>query len=271
LDHLTHHPGKLLRARLVLETASRCNWSPAESLHLACAIEYFHAASLTLDDLPCMDDAHDRRGQACVHRQHGEATAILAALALINRAYHLVHLASANQPASVRSAGSVLLERCLGSSGLVGGQARDLAYRRESDAVRECGRIALAKTGALFRLALLLPATAANLSVPEVRALHALCVYWGIAFQIADDIRDVISSACVEGKSTGRDRALDRPNLALAAGIGAARNRLGRLDMLAHRTLARLSNADIVRWSHLAVFQAEAAAVLRADPARSAA
>jgi geranylgeranyl pyrophosphate synthase len=271
LDHLTRHPGKLLRARLVLESALRCGWSKAAALKLACAIEYFHVASLTLDDLPCMDDAEERRGQACVHRQHGEATTILAALALINRAYHLVHLASAEQAPAVQSAAAGLLDLCLGSAGLVGGQARDLAYHRETAAARECGRIAVAKTGALFSLALQLPAAAADLSAQESRALHALCVYWGLAFQTADDIRDVISSSCTEGKSTGRDRALDRPNFALAAGLGAARNRLGRLETLAHRTLARLCNADIVRWSHLASFQAEAAAVLRADPARSAA
>ena len=271
IDHLTRHPGKLLRARLVHDTAVCCGWSLAAALQLACAIEYFHAASLTLDDLPCMDDAQERRGQACVHRRHGEATAILAALALINRAYHLVHLASAQQSPVVQSTGSVLLDRCLGSAGLVGGQARDLAHRRETAAVRESGRIAVAKTGALFSLALLLPASAANLSAPETRALQALCVYWGLAFQTADDIRDVLSSSLLEGKSTGRDRALDRPNFALSAGIGAARTRLGRLEALAHRALARLANADNVRWSHLAGFQAEAAAVLRADPARSAA
>jgi geranylgeranyl pyrophosphate synthase len=234
-------------------------------------VEYFHIASLALDDLPCMDDARERRGEPCVHRQHGEAAAILAALALINRAYLLVHAAFAGQAGPVRLAAAVCVDHCLGPAGLVGGQARDLAFGRSDRSAREIGRTALAKSGALFGLAVMLPTLARQPEPREMRDLRALCLYWGLAFQLVDDLRDVLSTSAVEGKTTGRDRALGRPNLVLALGLAAARARLVRLRHLADQTLARLAPRGGGRWRFLVTFQAEALAALADNPARSAA
>lgn len=271
LAQLTGRPGKLLRARLLLDTARSFGWAEDHAIKLAVAVEYFHVASLALDDLPCMDDAVERRGQPCVHRRHGEATAILAALALINRAYFLVNATFAGQPLPLRQAAAACLDRCLGPVGLVGGQARDLAFAHGTRSAREIGRIALAKSAALFGLAVMLPALAGRPGPGESRRLRALCLYWGLAFQLVDDLRDVLSSSTVEGKTTGRDRALGRPNLALALGVGPARARLARLVGLARQTLARLAPAGQGRWSCLATFQAEVLAALSADLARHAA
>lgn len=251
LAQLTSEPGKLLRARLVATGAARHGLKAAEAEKLACAVEYFHVASLALDDLPCMDDAAFRRGLPCVHRRYGEASAILAALALINRAYALIGDALAAQPRSVRAAATACLDRCLGTAGLVGGQAWDLAFAQTDRSARVVSRIAAAKTGALFELAILLPATIARPAPAERRALRALCIYWGQLFQVVDDLRDVLTSTYAAGKTTGRDHALTRPNLALALGLPAARRRAMRLGRLAERALAALTAGGTGRWNYL--------------------
>ncbi len=268
LEHAVAHPGKLVRARLVHTIARHQGLGEDEALQLACAIEYFHLSSLLLDDLPCMDDAQVRRGEPCAHRVHGEATTILAALALINRAYALAGMAFADQPGFVRVQAHACLDACLGSSGLVGGQARDLRFAESDLSPREIGRIAVAKTGALFWLAVMLPALAGDPSAAERRALKALCVYWGLAFQALDDVRDVLGRTDDTGKTTGRDRALLRPNLALALGVPAVRSRLVRLFLLSEKALAPL-RANGARWTCLTEFQdgffaAQTAAVARA-------
>lgn len=244
------HPGKLVRGRLVLAAARSHRLARARALELACAVEYFHTASLLLDDLPCMDDAALRRGQTCVHRRHGEATAILAALALINRAYALVGRALADHPRTVRLRAVALLDRALGVAGLVGGQAWDLAFVRTDRSPALVGRIAAGKTGALLDLAVRLPAALARPGPAERRALAALCVYWGQLYQVADDLAD-LGGRGMPDKTAGRDRALARPNLALALGPARAEARFHRLARQAARALAALRARGGGRWDYL--------------------
>lgn len=254
LAHLAVHPGKLLRAQLVFAGARHHGLSTERAERLACAVEFFHVASLVLDDLPCMDDAVLRRGQPCVHRQHGEATAILSALALINRAYALARGAFAAQPRRVRAAADGILERSLGTAGLVGGQAWDLAFLRTDRSPRTASRIAAAKTGALFSLAVALPAALARPTPAERRRLRALCVYWGQQYQIADDLQDILATSAEAGKSTQRDRGLARPNLAHAIGVPAARSRIERLHVQGRRTVDELVALGHARWHYLPAF-----------------
>jgi geranylgeranyl pyrophosphate synthase len=248
-------PGKGVRMALVQATALRFGLSPGKAERLACAVEYFHLASLVLDDLPSMDDAQARRGQPCVHRVHGEAAAILSALTLINRGYALTDEALAAAPARVRRAARGWVERCLGLAGLVGGQARDLAFDPRTAAARDVARIAAAKTGALFALAIFLPGELGRPVPAERRALRALCVYWGQLYQLEDDLADALAAETTTGKTTGRDRALGRPNLVHALGLPAAQRRQRRLAALLRRTLARLDELGGDRWQPLqAVF-----------------
>jgi geranylgeranyl diphosphate synthase, type II len=249
-------PGGLVRARLVLVAAERHGLGQEAAEELACAVEYFHLASLILDDLPCMDDAATRRGHACTHRVHGEATAILTALAFINRAYALAHGAFAFLPAGIRLAAGACLDACLGTAGLVGGQALDLRFAETPRDLRTVGIVALRKTSALFWLAVVLPSLPSAPGPAEIRRLKAVCVYWGLAYQAADDLHDVLASPASSGKSTGRDRALHRPNLALAAGVPAARRRLTRLSRLAGEAVTALVHSSS-RWDYLAAFHRE--------------
>ncbi len=252
----TSEPGKLVRARLAHTAALVHGLGEGEALQLACAVEYFHTASLLLDDLPCMDDAATRRGLPCVHKLHGEATAILAALALINRAYALVGFAFAEQPLAVRLQAMACVDGCLGPAGLVGGQAADLRYGEKRDGARAVAKIAAAKTGALFWMAVFLPALPAKADAAERRDLKRLCVYWGLAFQAIDDLGDVLKSQAEAGKSTGRDALLSRPNLAIVLGVRAARERVERLARLAGAATLRLA-ARGARWNYLGKFHEE--------------
>ncbi|WP_414663285.1 polyprenyl synthetase family protein [Horticoccus sp. 23ND18S-11] len=272
IHQLAATPGKLVRPQLVLAGAMHHGLRGAAAERLACAVEYFHTASLVLDDLPCMDDAALRRNRPCVHRQHGDATAILAALAFINRAYSLVGDALAAEPRSVRVKASACLDRSLGVAGLVGGQAWDLAFAETDRSARTVGMVAAAKTGALFELAILLPATLARPTRAEWRSLRALCLYWGQGFQIADDLRDVLAASYEAGKTTGRDRLLGRPNLAYALGVPAARARLRRLSAQSATALARLTAGGGRRWHYLAAAGAALSEVMATvDEAQSAA
>jgi geranylgeranyl pyrophosphate synthase len=252
----TAEPGKLVRARLAYEAGRVHGLGESAALQLACAVEYFHTSSLLLDDLPSMDNADTRRGLPCVHRLHGEATAILAALALINRAYALVGFAFSDQSSEVRWQATVCVDACLGPAGLVGGQASDLRYGEGANSARAVGRIAAAKTGALFWLAVFLPALAAKASVAERSELKRLCVYWGLAFQAMDDLGDILKTSAEAGKSTGRDEDLARPNLALVLGVPQARARVARLAAQARGACRRLTATNTC-WAYLNRFHEE--------------
>jgi geranylgeranyl diphosphate synthase, type II len=247
-------PGKMLRGRLVLATIAAHDGDESAGMLLATAVEYFHLASLLLDDLPCMDDAETRRGKPCVHRTHGEATAILVALAFINRAYGLAGCVIGTKLPALRLSLQACLDANLGSAGLLGGQARDLRFGDGEKTPREVGRVALAKTAAMFGLSLVMPALLALPNAGEARALRALVVYWGLAYQAIDDLQDILSTSVVAGKTVGRDRALSRPNLAVALGVPATRKRIRCWLTLASRSIQRLTE-ERAAWSYLGEWQ----------------
>ena len=244
-------PGRMVRAGLVMAAANGHGLKASTAEQLACALEYWHQASLILDDLPCMDDAELRRGLPCLHRTHGESTAILAALSLINRAYALVQRAFLRESVDVRQQACELVDTALGAAGILCGQAWDLRFSRGPRAPREVGRIAWRKTGALLGLALTLPLLPSGAWPREKRALNALAVYWALAYQAMDDLLDVSAPVGGSGKTAGRDAALSRPNLTIALGAPLARSRIARLLRLADLQVERLRHRD-GKWTFLA-------------------
>lgn len=252
LEDATENPGRLARAGLLLATAEAAGVPADEADRLACAVEFWHLASLLLDDLPCMDDAAERRGRACLHRVHGEATTILASLALINRAYTLVGEAFASRPEAVRREALAVVERAMGTRGIVGGQAADLGFADGRGDAAEVGRIAWRKTGALLSLGLVLPALWGGADAARLRDLRRLAVYWGLAYQAMDDLGDFLAAEQT-GKTTQRDAALGRPNLALAIGVAGTQRRIGRVLGRAQLGIMRLAAEDprllfLARW-----------------------
>lgn len=238
--HLLVHAGSMVRPRIVLQLATAYGIEEDAATDLAIALEYFHTASLVFDDLPCMDDATMRRGAPCVHIAFGESTAILAALALINRAYALVWRAIAACPPEFRAPALAYLERHLGTEGLLNGQSLDLNYSRLPHTLDWTERVARGKTVSLISLTLVLPAMAGGATARELQLLHRISTCWGLSYQIVDDLKDVLDSSSKSGKTAARDQSLDRPNMALAIGIAGSVERLRRLIRAGDRNLEML-------------------------------
>jgi geranylgeranyl diphosphate synthase type II len=201
--------GKRVRPVLTLAVAEIFGKSSAPVLDLACAVEMVHACSLVLDDLPAMDDAALRRGRPTVHRAFGEAVALLAALALLNRAYALA-AASAQRLALARYTGEDLIHHlaaAIGSHGLIGGQALDLLSRPEEVDLDRLEYIHSHKTGALFMAAAELGAMAADARRRDLEVVSRYAKNLGLAFQISDDLLDVLATPEETGKDTGQDAA----------------------------------------------------------------
>ena len=181
-------PGKRLRPLLMLATGRALGHDTAALLDAACAVEMVHAASLVLDDMPCMDDARLRRGRPAVHVAHGEDAAVLAAIALLAQANCLV----ASLPGldgNLRARLVCVLGDAVGPQGLVRGQYRDL---REGASARTPQAIAEAndqKTGVLFACALEMAALVAD-APRAVHCLRAAASQLGQAFQLKDDLDD---------------------------------------------------------------------------------
>lgn len=226
IDDTLGHRGSLFRAQLVFAAARRRGLQAERARELAVAIEYFHTASLLFDDLPAMDDARERRGFACAHVRHGEAAAMLGALALINQGYALLWrvLGQLGPRRSERAAR--LVNECLGLHGILDGQAHDLHFQSSARGEAEVLAVAHGKTVTLIRLTLLLPAIAGGARRKEVAQLERLALAWGHAYQIADDFKDLLMDDAETGKSVRRDGLLGRPNLPVAIGRSAALERL---------------------------------------------
>lgn len=212
--HAVFPGGARIRPQLCLAVARACgDDSPALADAAACAIELLHCASLVHDDLPCFDDAPTRRGQPSVHSAFGERLAVLSGDALIVIAFQVLARAGAQQPQRLPA----LLATVSGSvgmpMGIVAGQAWECEPRVS---LREYHR---EKTGSLFAAATLAGAQAAG-GDPE--AWRGLGEWLGEAYQVADDIRDVVADAQSLGKPIGRDAALGRPSVARERGLPAA-------------------------------------------------
>jgi geranylgeranyl diphosphate synthase type II len=200
-------PGKRLRPVLALAVAEMFGGSAPQTLDLACAIEMVHACSLILDDLPMMDDAELRRGRATTHRVYGEAVAVLASYGLLNRAYAIfaerVHQLRIKRYTSEDLIH--LLTEAVGSRGLIGGQALDLESEGASLDLGRLEFIHSHKTGALFTAAAELGAMAADARRAELAIVTRYAKNLGLAFQIADDLLDVLATREQTGKDSGQD------------------------------------------------------------------
>jgi geranylgeranyl pyrophosphate synthase len=241
LSQTLRSPGSLVRAQLVYQVASAYQLEDGDAQDLATAVEYFHTASLLFDDLPCMDNAEQRRGEPCVHQVYGEAAAILAALGLINRAYALLWRALAACPPQRQSAALGYVEKHLGVEGLLNGQSQDLNYAALFHDGLSSERVALSKTVSLIRLSLVVPGLAGGAEGVEVQMLERLAAFWGLSYQILDDLKDVLQGPDQSGKTAARDATLNRPNVALALGAKNALLRIERFMRLGNRVLARLT------------------------------
>lgn len=239
LDQTRSNGGSLVRAKIASAVAFAGGCEEELSHKIGVAVEYFHTASLLIDDLPSMDDGLMRRGQPCAHREFGESATLLGALALINRGHSLIWEVVARGGYKVSETLSELLESCLGAAGICNGQALDLSYSPLDGGPVDVAEIADLKTGSLFRLALLLPAQIVGLSPKLQKDLETVAAHWGHAYQLIDDVVDELSTPSISGKTTQQDALLHRPNMIQAEGYMNAGVRLLNHLVLAREALKR--------------------------------
>lgn len=250
LQDILARPGSLVRAVVAYLVGIEMGVAEESARAMACGIEYLHTASLIFDDLPAMDDARMRRGAACVHVVHGESVAMLAALAMVNRAYSMVWQGIHRADPKRRAAAGKWVDGRLGIGGVIGGQAYDLSGWRGEQNAADVSEVAARKTGDLLRLSLVLPAIVGRGTPREIQILDRLALLRGLAYQAADDLKDVISPEDDSGKTGGRDEALGRPNLVIAEGLPAAVRRFRRLSDVGDRVQAALPGSA-ERWMML--------------------
>ncbi|MCG0238829.1 MAG: polyprenyl synthetase family protein [Firmicutes bacterium] len=232
--------GKRLRPFLVLSAASLCGGDPDAALPAACAVEMVHTYSLIHDDLPAMDDDDLRRGRPTNHKVFGEAMAILAGDALLTLAFEVMgEMARDPRVGPERTARAVVeLARAAGPAGMVGGQVLDLEWEGRLAGAEELEAIHSRKTGALFTGCLRIGGIIAGAGPEELAALTEYARHFGLAYQIQDDILDVVGDPGVMGKAAGSDQRRDKLTYVRLYGLDGARQRAREQARLAAQALA---------------------------------
>lgn len=195
--------GKRLRPVLCFEFCHLCGADWQKATPLAAAVEMVHTYSLIHDDLPCMDDDDYRRGRLTNHKVYGEAMAVLAGDALLTDAFAVASTAPLEGRAMADAIG--VLSECAGSLGMVGGQVLDILSEQRECTEEEILAIQSRKTGALIRAACALGAIAGGATEEQFDAACRFAAALGLAFQIRDDMLDVIGTQDEMGKTVGTD------------------------------------------------------------------
>lgn len=223
--------GKRLRPVLTLLGAELFGGDAEAVLPAACAAEYIHTSSLIFDDLPCMDNALERRGVKSLHKKFGEGLAVLVGIGFLNVSYGLVFVNHADAPERAIAAHREIVE-CVGAAGMLGGQSVDLALAKgaasdvtsyESESVRNL------KTSALMRLCLRVGAILAGANSAELVQLSRFAELLGDAYQLSDDIIDLQEDAEIFSD--------EQKTFAIKSGIESANTQLKKIVEDAKRIL----------------------------------
>jgi len=248
--------GKRLRPILCLASAEAVGGDRSVAMPAACAIELIHTYSLIHDDLPAMDNDTMRRGQPTLHVVVGEGMAILAGDGLLTEAFALMARApESSDPIThsrkLRVIGVVA--RAAGPSGMVGGQALDLAGSAASDEAlptnaERLRAVHAKKTGALIRAAAIAGAIMGGGDDGVLATIDAAATEFGLAFQIIDDILDVEGAPATLGKTVGKDAAAGKPTYPALYGLDTARRMAAECVERAERSLrsARLADSQLM-------------------------
>jgi geranylgeranyl diphosphate synthase, type II len=215
--------GKRLRPVLVIAGAEAVGGTAEQVMPTACAMELIHTYSLVHDDLPAMDNDDFRRGVPTNHKVFGEAMAILAGDALLTLAFRLV-ADNAGKSAALRDV-VVDIADAAGHGGMVAGQVADLEAEGRRVGADVVDYIHAHKTGALIRTSLRIGAMLCGADKAQVRALSVAGADLGLAFQIVDDILDVVASSEELGKTAGKDQIQQKATYPAIHGIEASRAR----------------------------------------------
>ena len=230
-------PGKRLRPVMCLETCRMLGGDIEDAIPTACAIEMLHAQTLIHDDLPCMDNDDYRRGKLTNHKVFGEAIAVLAGHALLTFAPQVITKFSKTLTPSVLI--RILNEyfHFAGARGVIAGQVVDIESENNlhiSDKEQTLEYLHIHKTSDLFQLAMRTGAIIAGADDEKLAAVTEFAKTFGLAFQIADDILDEISTFEEMGKTLGKDKAEGKLTYVSLYGLDEAKCKLSCLFKKCH-------------------------------------
>lgn len=235
--------GKRVRPLLALAAAEAVGGQAREALPAAQAVEMIHAYSLIHDDLPAMDNDDLRRGRPTCHKKFGEATALLAGDALLTLAFETFAQCGSKSLESARriNTAAVHLAKAVGAVGMVGGQAMDLSFERQSDGLSGPGKIQahmvrdmeLRKTGELMAVALVCGAVLGGGTPGDLKLLRKIGLKLGAAFQIKDDLLNLQGDPKLLGKAVGSDAERGKASFPSVFGLEAAERELADLSVRA--------------------------------------
>jgi geranylgeranyl diphosphate synthase type II len=237
--------GKRLRPILLLAACEAVGGEVEHALPAACALEMIHTYSLIHDDLPAMDNDDFRRGWPTSHKVFGEALAILAGDALLTEAFILLADPGRNRKLSAKVSREVIhtIARAAGSLGMVGGQVVDMESEGKQIDFPTLEYMHIRKTGALILAAIQAGARIGGADTANFNSLSQYGAAAGLAFQIADDILDVVGDQEKLGKEVGSDQARGKATYPSLLGLEEARGRAVELRDRAIRALEPLGNA----------------------------
>lgn len=234
--------GKRVRAILTYASAEAIGQEASESLDaVASALECVHAYSLIHDDLPSMDDDDLRRGRPSCHIAYGEAIAILAGDALQTHAFEILSHSNLALTDSIKLRLVNELALSSGAQGMVLGQAIDLSAVDQSLTQTDLEQMHSCKTGALIRASIRMGAIVASANENQLASLTRYAEFIGLAFQVQDDVLDVISDTDTLGKPKGADEAMNKPTFVSLLGLESAQKFAKNLH---HQALDSLSDFD---------------------------
>lgn len=240
--------GKRLRPLLLVATAEMYGVDRAAALRAACAVEAVHCYSLIHDDLPCMDDDALRHGKPTLHLAFDEATAVLAGDALQAFAFEVLTDPDHFGDPFTRAEMALALARAAGPSGMVGGQAMDIAAETADFDLQAVTRLQQLKTGTLLGAAVEIGAILGKVSPEGRRQLRGYAHDIGLAFQIADDLLDHEGDAARAGKALRKDAEAGKQTFVSLLGADRARE---QARLLVDQAIAHLAShgaeADLLR------------------------
>lgn len=238
--------GKRLRPVLVLATIDGLGGKEETGIPFACAIEMIHTYSLIHDDLPAMDDDDYRRGKLTNHKLYGEAMAILAGDALLTEAFGLMAQGAKEAGLSAELALSIFEEAviCAGARGMIGGQVLDIQSEQERVNLQALQEIHRHKTGDLIAFSVRTGAKLGGASPDTLQALTDFAYSLGLAFQIQDDILDIIGDQEVIGKPVGSDEQKHKATYPALIGLEKSKENLARLTEEAKNSILNLPDLN---------------------------
>ena len=236
MDYSLTAGGKRIRPVLVLEFARLNGLEPEKALPAACAVEMLHTYSLIHDDLPCMDNDDLRRGKPTNHKVFGESTAVLAGDALQAEAFGTI--LRSGLPAEVRAKCAEILAGAAGVDGICGGQFMDLSAEGHALSADELSDLQARKTGALLSGACMLGAAAAGACDEDIDTASQYGAQLGAAFQIRDDMLDVLSTVGELGKPIGSDKREGKTTFMSLYGEAGCSRMVEKITALACSTVA---------------------------------